>query len=190
MIAGSSVYRTLLRLYPSDFRRDFHDDLVQLFSDLVERDGAAAARRCTVVDLAVTVPRYRLETVMSSRRSTAALIALIGVLVVGAVTTLAAGFGLAAVVLLLLAAGIAVVERSHLARSLRPDDRGQRHRTWVASALWALLAVGVLVVGMIDLGGNESWPMGRVLVYNSMFLGAAVAAIATFVVGLRRPRSA
>jgi hypothetical protein len=190
MNAGSSVYRTLLRLYPRDFRRDFHDDLVQLFSDLAERDGAAAAWRLTVVDLAVTVPRFRLETVMSSRRSTAVLIGLIGVLVVGAVATIATGFGLAAVVLLLLAAGIAVAERSHLARSLRPEDREHRHRIWAASALCALLASGVLVVGMVDLGGDESWPMGRVLVYNTVFFVAAFAAIATLVVGLRRPRTA
>ena len=124
MAAGSSLYRALLRLYPRNFRRDFDDDLVQLFSELIERDGAAAAWRRTVVDLAVTVPRYRLETVMSSRRSTTALTAVIAVLAVGAVATFAAGLGLVAVVLGLLAVGIAE-GRAPPARP-QPATRAQR----------------------------------------------------------------
>jgi len=141
-----------------------------------------------VLDLAVTVPRYRLETVMSSRRSTTALTAVIAVLAAGAVATFAAGFGIPAIVLGLLAAGIAAAERSQLARSLRPEHSAQRRRFWIASAASALIAIAVLVVGMVDLGGDERWPMGRVLVYNLLFFGAALATLATFVAGLRHPR--
>ena len=190
MAAGTSVYRALVRLYPRDFRSDYGDDLDQLFADLVDRDGAAAAWRRTLVDLAATVPRYRLETVMTSRRSTAVLIAVIAMLVGGAVATLAAGFGLPAALLFLLAVGIAAAERTGLARSLRPEDREHRHRVWIASAALALVAIAVLVVGMVDLGGEDQWPMGRVLIYNLVFFGAALAALGTFVVGLRRPRAA
>jgi hypothetical protein len=188
--AGRSTYRALVRLYPRDFRSEYGDDLDQLFADLVDRDGAAAAWRRTVVDLAATVPRYRLETLMSSRRSTAALVAIIAGLVVGAVAILAAGFGLVAAVLLLLAVGIAAAEHSRLARSLRPADRDHRHRLWIVSAVLALVAIAVLVVAMVDLGGEAQWPMGRVLVYNVVFLGAAIMALAAFVVGLRPSRTA
>lgn len=190
MAGGRSTYRALVRLYPRDFRSDYGADLDQLFADLVDRDGAAAAWRRTVVDLAATLPRYRLETFMSSRRSTAALVAVIAALVVGAVVTFAVGFGPAAAVLLLLAVGIAAAERSQLARSLRPADRDHRHRLWIASAALALVAIAVLVVGMVDLGGEEHWPAGRLVIYNAVFFGAAVAALATFVVGLRPPRAA
>ncbi len=87
------------------------------------------------------------------------------------------------------AAGIAAAERSQLARSLRPEHSAQRRRFWIASAVSALIAIVVLVVGMVDLGGDEHWPMGRVLVYNVLFVGAALATLATFVAGLRRPRA-
>ena len=74
MTAGASVYRALVRLYPRDFRSEFGDDLDQVFADLVAQDGVGAAWRRTAVDFAVTVPRYRLESFMSSRRSTAVLV--------------------------------------------------------------------------------------------------------------------
>jgi hypothetical protein len=78
-----SVYRVLVRLYPADFRRHHGDDLAQLFADLVERDGASAAWRRTVIDLVVTVPRYRLETIMSTRRTTTTLVGTIALLTAG-----------------------------------------------------------------------------------------------------------
>lgn len=190
MAAGTSIYRALLRLYPRDFRSTYGDDLHQLFADLVDRDGAASAWRRVAVDLAVTVPRYRLETFMSSRRSTAALVAVISALGVGAAVVFAVGFRVPAVVLLLVAGGIAAAERSRLARSLRSQDEAHRRRRWMTSAVWALVALAVLGIGLIDLAGEDHWPMGRVVVYNLLFFGAAVAALAAFVGGLRRPRSA
>ncbi len=188
MSAGASMYRALVRLYPRGFRSDYGDDLYQLFADLVERDGAAKAWRRTAVDLAVTVPRYRLETVMSSRRSTVALVAAIVVLVLGAMVTFASGFGIPAAILVLLAVGIAAAERSHLARSLRSDDSAHRRRCLITSAICALVAIAVLGVAMFDLSGEDRWPMGRVLIYNVVFFGAGIAALSMFVVGLRRPR--
>src|SRR6478609_4837212 len=129
MGAGTSIYRSLVRLYPGEFRRHFGDDLVQHFTDLVERDGPASAWRCTLIDLAVTLPRYRLEAIMSPRRSTESLVAVVTVLAVG----------------------VTVAERSHLARSLRPATTDDRHRLWARSGALALVAVAALVIGMVDL---------------------------------------
>lgn len=49
MSKGLPVYSALTRLYPAGFLREFGSDLVQNFDDLL-----------------VTVPRYRLESVMSA----------------------------------------------------------------------------------------------------------------------------
>jgi uncharacterized membrane protein YiaA len=187
MDAGTSIYRTLVRLYPGEFRRHFGDDLVQHFIDLVERDGPASAWRCTLIDLAVTLPRYRLEAIMSPRRSTASLIAIVTVLAVGAVATFATGFYPLAFLLLLVAGAVAVAERSHLARSLRPATNDDRHRLWARSSALALVAVATLVIGIVDLGDEEHWPVGRVMAYNVVFFGAGIAAVAYLLVGLRRP---
>lgn len=189
MTTSGSMYRVLVRLYPRDFRSAYGDDLHRAFADLVDRDGAAAAWRRTAVDLAVTVPRYRLETFMSSRRSTTALVAVIAALTLGAAAVYAAGYGITAAVPLVLAVGIAAAERTQLARSLRPENSAHRRRRWITSAVCALVALGVLGLAMVDLSGEDHWPMGRVLVYNVVFFGAAIAALTMFVGGLRRPRA-
>ena len=125
---------------------------------------------------------------MSARRSTTTLVASIALLTAGAVATFAMGLYPVAVILILLATGVAVAERSQLARSLRPASADERHRLWTRSALWGALAVVSLVVGMIDLGNEETWPAGRVIAYNAVFLASIVAALAYLIVSFRRPR--
>jgi len=50
-----------------------------------------------------------------------------------------------------------------------------------------LSVVAVLVIGLFDLGDESHWPADRLLVYNMLFLGALVAALAHLVVALRHP---
>ena len=189
MNVGTSLYRAVLRLYPRDFRCHYGDDLVQHFTDLVERDGAVAAWRRTLVDLTVTVPHYRLETVMSRSRSTAALVVVSAAFALGAVAIFAVGWYAAAALLFLLAVGIAIAERTPLARSLRVDGNADRRRQWARSGASALVAVAVVVIGLIDLGGKEHWPTGRLMVYNLVFFAAVVTAFAFLLAGWRRPRA-
>jgi hypothetical protein len=47
-----------------------------------------------------------------------------------------------------------------------------------------------VIVGLIDLGGRDSWPTGRLLVYNAGFITTGAAALAFLAVGWRRPRIA
>jgi hypothetical protein len=177
MAAGTGLYRVLVRLYPRDFRSHYGDDMVLHFTDLVHRDGPSATWRRAALDLLVTVPRYRLESIMSTRRATSTLVALVIALVVAAVGAFAAGFVPVAIVALMIAVAIVVSERSQLGRSLRPAGPRQR------CAL-------TLVVGLVDLGGRDSWPAGRLIAYNVSFLATGLGAMACLAVGLRRPAAA
>jgi hypothetical protein len=187
MTADQRLYGTLVRLYPRQFRHDFADDMVLAFGELVEHNGRAATWRRVLVDLVVTVPTYRLETVMAPQRSTSALTALAVTLALCAVATFAAGVWPVAAILLLVAVVIGVTERSHLARSLRPRSRSHRRRLLARSAVLGLIAGAVLVIGLVDLGDESHWPAGRLLLYNTLFLGAVVAALTHLVVGFRHP---
>ena len=73
MAGHLDLYRSLVRLYPRAFRHDYADDLVQNFADLIAHHGPSRTWRRTAVDLAVTVPRYRLETVMNPRHTNTTL---------------------------------------------------------------------------------------------------------------------
>lgn len=76
-----TTYRLLLVLYPRDFRDRYADDLVQALADL---SGDLSARRVwqrVALDVAVTAPRYRMETLMNERHQPALFTAGIVVLV-------------------------------------------------------------------------------------------------------------
>jgi tetrahydromethanopterin S-methyltransferase subunit C len=185
--ADQRVYASLVRLYPRQFRLDFADEMILAFGELIEHDGRAATWRRVFVDLVVTVPTYRLETIMAPQRSTTALVALVAALAVGAAAAFAVGVWPVAAILLVVAMVIGVTERSHLARSLRPATPLHRRRLLARSAALGLIAVAVLVIGLFDLGDESHWPADRLLLYNALFLGAVVAAFAHLAVALRHP---
>jgi hypothetical protein len=56
-----AIYRALTVLYPSEFRNQHRDDLVLLFDEMVADRGIGTATGRTMLDLIVTIPRYRLE---------------------------------------------------------------------------------------------------------------------------------
>ena len=188
MAAGLPLYRAIVRLYPREFRQHFGDDLVLHFEDLVARDGASRAWGRTAVDLAVTLPRYRLETIMNPRRSTTALVAVILTLSLAGIVGFGVGF-YPALALVVVAGVVAVAERTQLAASLRAaNPTTRRHLLWTSAGL-AVVCVASLVVGMIDLGGRDDWPAVRVLTYNAVFFTSIIASVVCLVAGLRTPRS-
>jgi hypothetical protein len=121
MEAGSAVrvYRSLLLLYPRDFRDRYTDDLVQTLTDLSGELGPRRAWRRVTLDLVVTVPRYRLETFMSDQRTPTVLTVAIVVMAVAGITSVFVGL-FPGVVLVPLAGVVAITQRSKLARSI--DD--------------------------------------------------------------------
>jgi hypothetical protein len=189
MPAGTSLYRALTRLYPKAFRVHYGDDLVAHFADLVARDGPVGAWQRTMLDLLVTVPRYRLESIMNTRRTTATLVALVVALTTAAVGAFAAGVAPLGVIALVVAAVLAIAERSRLARSMRPAGHQQRRRVLGAAGLLATCAAASLVIAVIDLGDRATWPAGRLVAYNIAFFTTAIGALACAAAGLRRPHT-
>ena len=189
MAGHADIYRALVRLYPKDFRRHYGDDLVQNFVDLLGRDGASRTWPRVTIDLVLTVPRYRLETVMNQRQSTATLYAAFAALAGAGVISMLVGFH-AGVILLAIAVVLAVVERGRLATSTRSPNPDLRRHLLITSAILAVVCVVSTTAFMIELGGDEHWAAGKLLVYNTVFFTTAISAIACLIAGLRTRRAA
>jgi len=187
-MAHHGTYRALTLLYPKAFRDRYRDDLAQAHADLVAELGPTRAWGRTGLDLLVTAPRYRLETLMNNRNSNTALNVVIGTLVV-----LAAGVSLDigimfALIPLALAAILAIAQRTNLARSLRAPETSRRRRRLITSATLAVLSVLVVVVFILDIGRDDEWG-GRAVVYNLLFTVTAMGAIIYLIAGLLTTKS-
>ncbi len=187
MAAHERTYRAVVRLYPRQFRQRYGDDLAQAFADLVERDGLAGACGRTIIDVLVTLPRYRLEAVMNPWQSSLALFLTIAGLVAVGVMSILVGLYPGAV---LLPAGVilGVAQRSQLARAMRaPDARRRQHLLASAALLAASCAIGTTAM-YLDLRGDDHWPGGKLALYNLFFFATAFGALGCLAAGIRSPR--
>lgn len=176
------VYRALTLLYPKEFRSHYRDDLILQHADYAARRGNVPAWTRSSADLLVTVPLYRLEAIMNPTRSSIILTLGVGLLAVvglAAITVLPVlGLGLIAV-----AALVAIAQRGRLANAIKTPGVSRRRRRLTLSASLAVLAVAVLAVGIVDLGGREEWG-DRVIVYNIAFLTVVLSAFTALIAGL------
>jgi MFS family permease len=186
-VVASRVYRGALRCYPASFRRRYGDDLVAAFEDLCADRGLRVASWRTMVDLVVTVPKYRLESVMSEHRAHLTLAALTVTLAFAGFATLAVGAWPVSLVLLAVGVVSLISQRSALAQSLRHRDQNRRRRrrhplfgALVAIAVFA----GVVVAFVVDIG-DERVGNGALIVYNVAGLLSLLGAVVLTVVGLR-----
>jgi hypothetical protein len=191
------VYRSLLVLYPRDFRDRYTDDLVQTLTDLSGELGPRRAFRRVTLDLVVTVPRYRLETLMNDRRSSTVLTVAIVVMAVAGITSVFVGLSIDSssrwlssspgVVLVLLAGVVAIAQRSKLARSIDAVDgsRLRRKRLRTASVLAASLPVIYLV--SLPILGNH-WGTDAVVAFG-LWVGVLIAAVCYAIAGISTPKS-
>lgn len=183
--ARHMVYRACINLYPPTFRRHYREDLVQHFDDLVVDRGPRVASFRTALDLAVTVPTYRLERIMSQQHSATTLAVTICLVAAGGV------FGLLTdiypgVVLLLAAAVLGVVQRSTLARAIRTPVAGLRSRRLRISAVLAVMFVVAYAVFLMTIG--DSWSI-RATILTVVGTTAMIGALIYFVVGLLTPKA-
>ena len=182
-------YQLLIPLYPAAFRREFGDDMLLLFDSLVADRGILAAASRTSLDLIVTVPRYRLETVMTDSRATQVLTATIaGLLVLGFISPMA-GLPWPSPLLILAGLGLTVANRTRLAHAIRTPDSSRRSRRLRLSALSAAVFAAAVVGYGVVIWDETASTLGLLL---PSFLGtAALVCSAWFLVaGLLTPRSA
>ena len=184
--SGVRVYRSLLLLYPRDFRDRYADDLVQTLTDLSGELGPRRAWRRVTLDLVVTVPRYRMEMLMKDERVSTLLTVAITVMAAAGMTSVFVGL-YPGVLLLPLAAVVAVTQRSKLARSIDTvDGTGlRRKRLRTASVLAASLPV-IYLVSLPILG--DEWGTDAVVAFG-VWVAVLVAAVCFFIMGVATPKS-
>ena len=186
MVAPHPVYRSLVRLYPSAFRQEYGDDLVAHYADLVDDRGARAARARTALDLAITIPRYHLEHLMTEQHSVTALTVVIGLFAAGGVLSLLTG-AYPGMLLFAVAAVLRVAQRSTLARALRvPDSHLRRRRLQTAAVLGAIFVTSYIIYSLVI---GDTWT-SRETVLATVGTLAMFGAIGFLVAGLLTPATA
>ena len=188
MRTGSAIraYRSLLVLYPRDFRDRYSDDLVQTLTDLSAELGPRRAWRRVTLDLVVTLPRYRMETLMKQEHSSTVLtVATIAMACAGIISPFAGlYFG---VLLVPLAAVVAITQRGRLARSMDAVDASQFRRKRLKIA--AVLAVSLPLIYLVSLPilGDE-WGTDAKVAFG-LWTAVLIAAVSYFVAGITTPKS-
>jgi hypothetical protein len=184
--SAGRVYKNLLRLYPRDFRDHYGDDLLQIHTDMSAELGPRRALRRVTLDLIITVPRYRLETLMKEQHTSTVLTAAIVVMACAGIVSPLVGL-YPGVLLLPLAVLVAVTQRSKLARSMDVSDcdRLRRKRLKVSAMLAASLPV-IYLVGLPLLG--DDWGTDAVVAF-SVWFAVLIAAACYFIAGISTPKS-
>jgi hypothetical protein len=185
------VYRNLLLLYPRDFRDRYGDDLVQALTDLSGELGPHRAWRRAALDLVVTVPRYRMETLMKEEhRSTFLTFAIMLMACAGIVFPLVTGgsWGLLVSVLLwATAAFVAITQRSKLARSMDAVNGTRLRRTRLTTAAVLALLLPVMYVTIPYLLGDH-WGVDAIVAFSLWFV-VLIAAVSYFIAGITTPKA-
>lgn len=179
------AYRLLIRLYPRRFRDDFGDDLCQLFEDLVEERGRVGAWRISSIDLLVTLPRMHMERIMNPNQTTRAIyLSIVLLTITGMAGILTDLFPLA--LLLVVAVGVAVAQRSALSKAIRVPDAHLRRRRLRMSALLGATFIACYIVYLATIG--DSWT-ARETVLALFGTACMIGAAAFLLAGLLTPRA-
>jgi hypothetical protein len=186
MPARHPVYRSLLRLYPRDFRTDYGEDLVQHFGDLVTNRGVRVAWGRTGVDLLVTVPRYQLEAIMTERTSATVGVIVLTLLAAAGVMSFLTGFG-PGIVLLAAAAVVGIAQRGRLARSIRTPDADRRRRRLRTAAVLALINAAA-IVSYLNAVSDSNVSGTSLVVHNAIGVPTMIGAIVYLIAGLLTPK--
>lgn len=187
MPGAHPIYHTLVRLYPKAFRDAYGDDLVQHFDGLVADRGSRAAWCRTALDLAVTVPRYRLETIMNERHSATTISVAVGLLAAAGVASTLVDIGLyPGGLLLVVALALGIAQRSAIARALRAPDPHRRRRRLQTAAVLGVVFVASFVAYLMLIG--DTWST-RDTVLAIIGNAAMIGAVGFLAAGLLTPKT-
>lgn len=175
-VAASRVYRAVLRCYPAPFRRRYGDDIIIAFDDLRADRGIRVAYWRALVDLVVTIPKYRLESAMSEHRARFTLVVLTITLAFAGFTTLAVGSWPVSVCLLACAALLSVSQRSAVAPGVPTRVAGRRRRLFVAAVVSFVVFACSVVAFLVDIG-DDHVAGGALLFYNAIGMLSLVGGI-------------
>jgi hypothetical protein len=177
-----------LVLYPPDFRDRYSDDLVQTLTDLSAELGPRRAWRRVTLDLVVTVPRYRMETLMKEEHSSMVLIVATTVMACAGIISLLIDGLYLGVLLVPLAAVVAITQRGRLARSMDAVDTSRLRRKRLRIA--AVLAVSLPVIYLVSLPIlGDDWGTDAIVAFG-LWTAVLIAAVSYFVSGLTTPKVA
>lgn len=179
------VYRSFVRLYPSNFRREYGEDLVAHYADLVADRGVRAARTRTALDLAITIPRYHLERVMTEEHSATTVSIVIGLFAAGGLAGVMTGVG-PGMILVVVAVALGIAQRSTLARALRVPDSNRRRRRLLTAAVLGVIFVASYTAFSVLIG--DSWGV-RETVLTIIGIPAMFGAIGYLIAGLLTPHT-
>jgi hypothetical protein len=186
MSGAHPIYRTLIRLYPKAFRDTYGDDLAQHFDDLVTHRGTGSAWGRTALDIAVTVPRYRLETIMNERHSANTITVIAGLLAAAGVASMFVDLYPGGLLLLVVAIALAIAQRSAIARALRAPDPQRRRRRLRTAAVLGVVFVASFIAYLILIG--DTWTT-RETVLAIIGNGAMIGAVGFLASGLLTPKT-
>jgi hypothetical protein len=172
-------------LYPRDFRDRYSEDLVQTLTDMSAELGPRRAWRRVTLDLVITVPRYRMETLMKDEHSSKVVIAATTAMACAGILSLFIGLYLG-VLLVPIAAVVAITQRGRWARSMDAVDASglRRKRLKIAAVLAASLPV-IYLVSLPILG--DEWGTDATVAF-ALWTAVLIAAVAYFVSGITTPK--
>lgn len=181
------AYRSLLMLYPRDFRDRYSDDLVQTLTDLSAELGPRRAWRRVTLDLVVTVPRYRMETLMKQEHSSTVLIVATTAMACAGIISLFIDGLYLGVLLVPLAAIVAITQRGRLARSMDAVDASRlRHKRLRIAAVLAVSLPVIYLVSLPILG--DDWGTDAIVAFG-LWTAVLIAAVSYFVAGITTPKT-
>jgi hypothetical protein len=148
--------------------------------------GARVAWSRTGVDLLVTVPRYRLETMMNERTIATASAVTLTLLAASGVLSLLTGFG-PGVALLVTAVVLALAQWSALARSIRTPDTNRRRRRLRTAAVLGIICAGS-IVSYVNAVSDSNVSGTSLVVHNAIGVPTMIGAVVYLIIGLLTPK--
>ncbi|MEA2826463.1 MAG: hypothetical protein QOG43_902 [Actinomycetota bacterium] len=159
------LYRLLLLAYPRSFRRRFGDDMAQIFADLESHTSRLRLWPRTIVDMAASVPRQRLESLMDRFSPGARAYVAFALAVISAVAVVLVGSAVPLALPIVAIAALALALRhrhqlGHLATT------GSRWYLFLAAGAATLASIVVLAGVLPDYQGA----VADALWYGALFL--------------------